>query len=145
MVLPPHGGVLGFDPEIVSENLRGHCRRGEPDHGACAVLGLPGAAERVHRGGLARPSRANEHVEHPPGHRDPCQRLGLILTQHQSVSVGLACYPRDGGEGDGWAGEVAGAFEEPVFRSELHLGGEDGGVDRPEHRRAIATPEHHRR
>ncbi len=65
----------------------------------------------------------------------------MVLTQRQAVGIGLAADLLDGSEGDGRASEVTGAIEQPVFRSELTLGGEDRRVDRPEHRRAIVAPE----
>ena len=34
----PLGGVLGFDPELVTEHLCPNCRRGEADHRTRPVL-----------------------------------------------------------------------------------------------------------
>ena len=57
------------------------------------MFGLPGSKQCVHGGGLACSGRADENVEYPSRDSDPRQRIGLILTQHQPVGIGLVGDP----------------------------------------------------
>ena len=89
--------------------------RGEPDDGACAVLGLPCSAERVHGGGLARSSGADEHIEDAAGDGDRRQGCGLVVAEHESATVRPAGDTLELGEVERGSGQQVGSFEQAII------------------------------
>ena len=63
VLIEPFRRVLRVDAELAGQDL-GRCRRGcQPEHRSGPVFGFPDGAEPGHRGGLARPRRADQDVE----------------------------------------------------------------------------------
>ncbi|MPM81901.1 hypothetical protein SDC9_128958 [bioreactor metagenome] len=85
------------------------------------MLGFPCATECVHGGGLARSGWADEDIEHLSRHGDSDQSVGLVVAEQPPLGVGATrdlLYRR---ERHRRPGQVAGAFEQPVFGRKLGL------------------------
>ncbi len=125
VVVEPLGTGLRRHIELGAQDLG--CRSGgcEPDDGSLAVEVLPGVAEGAHGGGLARPCRTDQDIQHPPRPRHRSDRRGLVSPQPSSE-------PGHSERGDGRTCGGAPEVEQLVLGGQQGGGGEHDGVAWPE-------------
>ena len=124
----PLGGVLTRDGQRGGELGGGGRGRGEADHRAAAVDGLPGGPDRDQGGGLAGAGRADEHVDRPPGGAGLEDGVHLILGEAYRPVAAPGRGLRGGGQPVGDVLGHRGCAQRFVGLEEAGLCGEQAGV-----------------
>ena len=139
VLIEPFRRVLRVDAELAGQDLGRCCRGCQPEHRSRPVFGFPHGAEPGHRGGFARPRRADQDVQGATRGGDLLHCHGLVDAQRvvPTGQVGRS-RARHGALRDGRPAYLTSGVEQPALG--LQEGGR--GVDlvalRPESACSIA-------